>query len=133
MTHQENQLSFVTDLVSITGIQNVVVQIIEAMPIQMKEPAQKVNIIVENYADTKTLEGLKITNKYELLGLYRGTPLPVKKFFEMAPSTDDHIFLYRCPLIRYSHENKQSIEYLVQQVLFHELGHHFGCSRSSKF
>lgn len=89
------------------------------------ESAEKVSVVVENYADIHVLKSLHIEDRYELLGLYRGTPLPMKCVFE-STSLPDTIYLYRCPLIRYSLEHEQPISLLVHQVMVHELGHHFG-------
>jgi predicted Zn-dependent protease with MMP-like domain len=95
------------------------------IPLHLQDKALKIHIIVDNYADEQTLSSLKIKDKYELLGLYRGTPIPIKAFINHF-ECQDSIFLYRCPIIRYSIENQESIENLVEQVMLHELGHHFG-------
>jgi predicted Zn-dependent protease with MMP-like domain len=66
-----------------------------------------------------------LTDKNDLLGLYRGIPLPMK-----TASTDsklpDMIFLYRCPLIKYAKDNEEPIQDLIYHVMIHEIGHHFG-------
>lgn len=128
MTKVLKKQAFITDLPALTCIEKVASQIIEIIPEHMQEVARKINIIVENYADQETLDSLRIADKYELLGLYRGTPIPIKNVFQPSDLADS-IFLYRCPLIRYSHENQQEVALLVKKVLLHELGHHFGCGK----
>ncbi|MES2252532.1 MAG: metallopeptidase family protein [Pseudomonadota bacterium] len=115
----------ISNLPAIQRLEQIAQQTLKTIPDALKEYAKKIQIVVENYADKETLNSLRIDDKYELLGLYRGTPVPIKTVF--AHSTlPDSIFLYRCPLIRYSIENQEKIETLVQHVMMHELGHHFG-------
>lgn len=117
----------ISNLPTLQRLGEIASQTINTIPDTIKEYATNVKIIVENYADKETLHSLRIDDKYELLGLYRGTPIPIKTIFANS-SLPDSIYLYRCPLIRYSIENQESIEKLVQHVMIHELGHHFGYS-----
>ncbi|MDP3371308.1 MAG: metallopeptidase family protein [Candidatus Paracaedibacteraceae bacterium] len=114
-------------LPTIQRLNEIASQTLDTIPDTIKGYAVDVKIIIENYADKETLHSLRIDDKYELLGLYRGTPIPIKTIFANS-SLPDSIYLYRCPLIRYSIENQESIEKLVQHVMIHELGHHFGYS-----
>jgi predicted Zn-dependent protease with MMP-like domain len=98
---------------------------INSLPEKFKKATSSLIIKVENFADQETLESLKIIDKYDLLGLYRGTPLPAKRSSASIP-LPDIIFLYRCPLIRYARDNGETLEALVHHVMIHEIGHHFG-------
>jgi predicted Zn-dependent protease with MMP-like domain len=121
----------VSSLPAIKRLEQIAQQTMNTIPDALKGYAEKIRIIVENYADKETLHSLRIEDKYELLGLYRGTPIPIKAVFAQS-TLPDSIFLYRCPLIRYSIENKENIEVLVQHVMMHELGHHFGYSSNNE-
>lgn len=99
----------------------------KSLPDQYLNEVYKIKILVENFAEKKTLDALNMKNKYDLLGLYKGTPLNIKVMFSDV-KTEDSIILYRCPLIRYCHDNTMSVEGLVHRVMLHELGHHFGCT-----
>ncbi len=79
---------------------------------------------VENFPDANTLKNLQLTDRYDLLGLYKGTPLPQKTLNKI--NAPDIIYLYRCPLIRYARENREPVDVLVNHVMIHEIGHHFG-------
>ena len=127
MTTARLNTTRVSNLPAIQHLEEIAQQTLDTIPEALKEYAQKIRIIVENYADKETLHSLRIDDKYELLGLYRGTPIPIKTVFAQS-NLPDSIFLYRCPLIRYSLENRENIEMLVQHVMMHELGHHFGYS-----
>jgi len=99
---------------------------IDGLPEKFRKTTNCILIKIENFADQETLDSLNIKDKYDLLGLYRGTPMPVKNqaFFSLP----DTIFLYRCPLIRYARDNNEKLESLVHHVMIHEIGHHFGFS-----
>lgn len=102
-------------------------QVIGQLPERFKEYAKKLIVRVENFADSETLEGLRVEDKYDLLGLYRGIPLPQKQHNDNL-SLPDVVFLFRCPLIRFAKENSQDLKMLVTHVMIHEIGHHFGYS-----
>jgi predicted Zn-dependent protease with MMP-like domain len=118
----------VTDLMSIHSIKDIAFDAFDILPENFQSDAMHVHIVVENFADAETLKSLRMDEKYELLGLYRGTPIPVKSVFSGIERADV-ILLYRCPLIRYSIDNNESIETLIKHVVLHELGYHFGYSR----
>ncbi|HXF90873.1 MAG TPA: metallopeptidase family protein [Candidatus Nitrosotenuis sp.] len=100
-------------------------KIINDLPERFRQHIDDLIIRIENFADEDTLDNLKIDDKYDLLGLYRGVPLPLK--LGASPlSLPDFIYLYRCPIVRYAKENKEDIFDVIHHVLIHEIGHHFG-------
>lgn len=100
--------------------------VINQLPMEYQQNLKKLRVKVENFADMETLESLNIQDKYDLLGLYRGIPVPTKK--EDASLYDvDAIYLYRCPLVKYALEHGEEVESLIHYVLLHEISHHFGC------
>ena len=113
------------DLPDLTDFYLLSQKTINSLPEKFKKATSSLIIKVENFADQETLKSLKIIDKYDLLGLYRGTPLPAKRSSPSIP-LPDIVFLYRCPLIRYSRDNHETIEALVHHVIIHEIGHHFG-------
>jgi len=97
------------------------------LPHRFQEYTRHILIRVENFADQDVLDGLKLKDKYDLLGLYQGIPLPLKGTNDSL-AVPDIIYLYRGPLIRFSRENTESLAQLVHHVMIHEIGHHFGFS-----
>ena len=98
-----------------------------AIPERFTRHARRIGIVVEEMADTKTLDDLGIESGYDLTGLYRGTPMP------HASATDpqaepDSITLYREPILLEWIETGEDLFKLVNNVLVHELAHHFGFS-----
>jgi len=97
------------------------------LPHRFQEYTNTILVRVENFADQDVLNGLKLSDKYDLLGLYQGIPLPLKGT-NTSLTIPDIIFLYRGPLIRFARENGEPLPQLVHHVMLHEIGHHFGFS-----
>lgn len=100
--------------------------VIDRLPVHYQENLKKLHVKVENFADAETLKNLKIEDKYDLLGLYRGIPVHTKKKNSQQQDIDV-IYLYRCPLVKYALEHSEEVESLIHHVLLHEISHHFGC------
>ena len=131
MTRLKQRSHAIAALPLIQYIHDIATKAVLDLPALMRSEAGTVKIYVENFADIETLNSLRMTDKYDLLGLYRGTPLPVKSVF-LGIDLEDSIFLYRCPLVRYAYENNESIDTLIKHVVTHELGYHFGHNRYDK-
>ena len=116
-----------TSLPDLTDIYELAYQVIEELPKKFRSYTHDIMIRVENFSDEQTLTSLNLMDKYDLLGLYRGIPIPLKASGSLV-SVPDTIFLYRCPIIRFAEENCETIERLVKHVMIHEIGHHFGFS-----
>jgi predicted Zn-dependent protease with MMP-like domain len=100
-------------------------EIVNQMPTNLNHNLESVSIKIENFAHQQILSDLKIEDRYELLGLYKGVPIPVK-ILSVKMEEPDTIYLYRCPLIKYSMENDESLFTIVERVIKHEISHHFG-------
>jgi len=61
----------------------------------------------------------------ELLGLYRGVPLPVRgsNYSGVPPDT---ITIFLAPLVRLSGGDNQALRKSVIQTVWHEIGHYLG-------
>lgn len=133
MTKKKNRLTLVTgrnecaDLPDLADIYTLAYRSINNLPKKFQERIGNILVRVENFADEETLSHLSIKDKYDLLGLYRGTPIPYKGT-ESTAQLPDVIFLFRCPLIRFARETHEGIATLVNHVMIHEIGHHFGFS-----
>jgi predicted Zn-dependent protease with MMP-like domain len=116
-------------LFSLRYIEDSAIQLLERLPQNLFEKLAGLKIQAENFATESTLNGLKIQNRYDLLGLYRGVPFFKKKESDGQPSNDT-LFLYRAPIIRYTQEYKENIDDVIEQIILHEIGHHFMISKS---
>jgi predicted Zn-dependent protease with MMP-like domain len=115
------------DLPDFAEIYALAYRTMNSLPDRFQEYTNNILVRVENFADQDVLDGLKLSDKYDLLGLYQGIPLPLKRK-NHGLSVPDIIFLYRGPLIRFARENTEPLPQLVHHVMIHEVGHHFGFS-----
>lgn len=115
------------DLPDLADIYNLAYGVIDGLPTRLQGLTKNLVVRVENFADEMTLDTINLDDKYDLLGLYRGVPLPLKGVND-SMAMPDVIFLYRGPLIRFARENGETLPNLVYHVMIHEIGHHFGYS-----
>lgn len=90
--------------------------------------ARAVAIKVEDLADEETLKAMGIEHPYDLTGLYSGVALTLE-----LPSFPSHmppmVWLYRLAILdEWMDTGDVTLEELVEHVVVHELGHHFGWS-----
>lgn len=85
-----------------------------------------VAIRVMDFADEETLAEMEIDDPFELAGLYRGVPLTERGHDD--PTGIDIVFLYRRPILDWWAEEEMTLEELIQHLVVHEIGHHFGFS-----
>jgi predicted Zn-dependent protease with MMP-like domain len=100
---------------------------VACLPDAFREHLQDVVIRVEEFADKETLRELGIDSEWELTGLYQGRPVSEQSIWssgELPPT----ISLFRAPLLNECVETGVSLEDLVNHVIVHEVGHHFGLS-----
>ena len=97
------------------------------LPLPIRQLSKDILIRVDEFAHEEVLAHLEITDPYGLLGLYHGIDLLRKSGFDTVPS-QDMIFLYRQPILRFWQAGSDSLERVIQHVLVHEIGHHFGLS-----
>ncbi|MCE3231681.1 MAG: Zn-dependent protease [Alphaproteobacteria bacterium] len=115
------------DLPDLAEVYALAYRTINSLPQRFQEYTNNILVRVENFAEQDVLDGLKLKDKYDLLGLYQGIPLPLKGTNDTL-AIPDIIYLYRGPLIRFARENSETLPQLVHHVMIHEIGHHFGFS-----
>jgi len=97
------------------------------LPAEFREKAGDVLIRVEEFATEEVLEALGIENPLELSGLYHGVSLNKKSVLDV-PRQPDMVFLYRRPILEEWAAGKETLGALIEHILVHEIGHHFGFS-----
>jgi predicted Zn-dependent protease with MMP-like domain len=98
------------------------------LPAQFRKAVGDVEFRVLDFADDATLDALGIEDPFELSGLYHGVNLARRSFFDPLPR-NSQIFLYRRPILdEWAERGDVSLDELVEHVLIHEIGHHFGLS-----
>ena len=103
-------------------------QAFHRLPEGFRRLSGDVEIRILDFADDETLEALGMEDPFELTGLYEGVDLSRRTVFDPAPQTS-RVFLYRRPILEEWAENGEvTLGELIEHVLIHEIGHHFGLS-----
>ena len=97
------------------------------IPPEFGDKLAGVVLTVEEFATPKQLASVGLLNRWDLTGLYEGTPLTEQSVWDHAPFPP-MISLFRQPLLREMRDTGVSFEDLVRHVVVHEAGHHFGLS-----
>lgn len=98
------------------------------LPESFRQAAGRIVIHVQDLADPDVLQDLNIVNPMHLTGLYQGIPLIHDSVTFPSPESA-RIFLYRKPLLaELATRPDVTLTELVEHVVIHELGHHFGWS-----
>lgn len=82
---------------------------------------------VEDWPSRALLDDMGIADPYDLTGLYEGRPVGAKSVEDFA-FLPDRILLFRRPLLDEWAETGVSLADLVNHIVVHEVGHHFGLS-----
>jgi len=99
----------------------------QQIPALFRERIGDLVIRVVDFPDDDTIAEMGLESPFDILGLYRGVDLTRKSSNDVNQDTD-MVFLYRRPLLDYWAESGEPLDRLVQHVLVHEIGHHFGFS-----
>lgn len=98
---------------------------------RIPEPFQSylgdVVLIVEDFADDETLDALGIDDPWDLSGVYHGRPVGQKSSMDSG-AMPDRIHLYRRPILDEWVHTGVPLAELVNHIVVHEVGHHFGLS-----
>ena len=97
------------------------------LPKKFRELCADIVIQVDDFPSEEVLEEMGAESEFDLLGLFQGVGLPFRS--ESAPARmPNMIWLYRRPILDYWAEHDDTLGAIVQHVLVHEIGHHFGLS-----
>lgn len=112
---------------SLADIETLAARALAGIPALFKRELRPIVIRVDDFPDEETEAEMGIASPFDLLGLYRGAPLPRRSVSDPRPAVD-MIFLYRRPILDYWCETGADLFDVVRHVLIHEIGHHFGFS-----
>jgi len=100
-------------------------QAVAAIPDRLRRHIENLAITVEDLAEDELLEEMGIESPWELTGLYQGTPIGERSMGDVA-RLPDRIVLYRQAILFEWVELGEDLGLLVQNVVVHEIAHHFG-------
>jgi predicted Zn-dependent protease with MMP-like domain len=94
------------------------------IPARFRSRMNNVALVVEDERAVIQLEAKGVSPGSTLLGLYEGRPLTQRSVFEPF-RLPDRITIFQGPHERIA-RNREDLECLVEQMLWHEIAHHFG-------
>ena len=98
------------------------------LPAPFRQLVGDVVFHVQEFADEEVLESLGIKDPFELTGLYDGVDLADRSIGD-PPASQSRVYLYRRPILdEWAERGDVPLAELVEHVLIHEIGHHFGLS-----
>jgi predicted Zn-dependent protease with MMP-like domain len=99
-----------------------------ALPEAFRRLCEGLIIQVEDFPDEETLDEMECETEFDLLGLFRGRGLPHRGAVAETGEFPNMVWLYRRPILDFWAENDETLGAIVNHVLIHEIGHHFGLS-----
>ena len=112
---------------SLAEFEVLAVEVFRHLPKQFRDLCTGVVIQVDDFPTKDVLRALRARSEFDLLGLFKGVGLPFRS--ESAPvQMPNMIWLYRRPILDYWAEHDETLGAIIQHVLVHEIGHHFGLS-----
>ncbi len=112
---------------SARDIETIAAAVYARLPERFKASIKDIVFRVEEFPDDEICAEFDLETPFDLLGLYQGLSLDRQSVSDMGGEVD-MIFLYRRPIIDYWQDEGGDLERIVQHVLIHEIGHHFGFS-----
>lgn len=106
-----------------------VIEAVSALPLRVRGAMKNVAIVIEQKPRRKKSSDIGIKRHEVLLGLYEGIPLTGRDsgYFGVLP---DKITIFQKPIETLCGGNEEHLTALVREVVWHEIGHHFGLSDS---
>ncbi|WP_246206336.1 metallopeptidase family protein [Propylenella binzhouense] len=98
------------------------------LPPEFRALTGEIEIRVAELPDRDALEDLGLDDPLDLMGLFEGVGLAHGSSTPFTGAMPNRIWLYRRPILAYWEEHDERIEAIIEHVLIHEIGHHFGLS-----
>ena len=102
-------------------------RVLDSLPEPFASHLPNVVLLIEDFADDRTLKAMDIEEPFDLTGIYEGIPI-TERSVELSGTMPDRIRLFRRPILDEWADGEDTFEQLVAHVLVHEVGHHFGLS-----
>jgi predicted Zn-dependent protease with MMP-like domain len=112
---------------SLAALEVLAGEVFRALPQSFRELCADLVIQVDDFPTEEVLTEMQAETEFDLLGLFQGIGLPFRAE-SAAVQMPNMIWLYRRPILDYWAEHDETLGAIVQHVLVHEIGHHFGLS-----
>jgi predicted Zn-dependent protease with MMP-like domain len=98
------------------------------LPAKFRALCEGVVIRVDDFPAEDVLVEMKAQSEFDLLGLFQGVGLPFQAAEPLTGQMPNMVWLYRRPILDYWAEHDDTLGTIINHVLVHEIGHHFGLS-----
>ena len=103
--------------------QRLVAQALRRLPPRFRASLRNVAIVVEDWPGEEHLAEAGLEDRYDLLGLYLGIPLPDRHDYNMV--LPDRILIFQKPIEAICRTDEEVVEQ-VRVTVLHEIAHYFG-------
>jgi len=101
-------------------------RVIASIPADFLREIENLSFQIEDWADAETLSEVGFDDPRDLLGYYRGCPLPERTHeYHDLP---DVIIIYQQAVENYRNETDAPLLRIIRETVLHELAHYFGFS-----
>ncbi len=106
-----------------------VVKALEDLAPEFQSKLENVDVVVEDYPTPRQLRQMKLRHPNQLLGLYEGIP-QTKRGVSYGMVLPDRITVFQKPIEAQCSSDKE-IKAAIQEVVRHEIAHHFGSTEET--
>jgi predicted Zn-dependent protease with MMP-like domain len=97
------------------------------LPQEFRDLTGEIVIQVAEFPTDEIMDDLSLETPFDLLGLFEGRGI-AERWNPATGEGPNRITLYRRAILDYWAENEESLGAIINHVLIHEIGHHFGLS-----
>ncbi|MEM5470786.1 metallopeptidase family protein [Hoeflea sp. AS60] len=112
---------------SLAEFESLAIDAYAKLPEGFRSQTGNVAIIVADFPEDDIFEDMGLETPFDLLGLFEGRGL-TERFTIETGELANRVILYRRPILDYWAENDETLGDIINHVLIHEIGHHFGLS-----
>jgi predicted Zn-dependent protease with MMP-like domain len=110
---------------SIEDLQSIAETILDELPDGLQKYTGKLKIQTEDFPDAFVEQEMELETPFDMLGCYQSAgPASIKA----NTKKQDTLYLYRRPILDYWVESGEDLAHIINRVIIHEIGHHFGFS-----
>jgi predicted Zn-dependent protease with MMP-like domain len=113
---------------SLADLERIAIAAFAGLPEPFRVLAGEIHFRVAEFPEEEVLTELGAESEFDILGLFEGVGLAHAEAVPRTGAMPNRVWLYRRPILDYWAEHEETLEAIVEHVLVHEIGHHFGLS-----
>ncbi len=113
---------------SLADLERIATKAFEGLPETFRVLSGTIQFRVAEFPEEDVLTELGAESPFDILGLFEGVGLAHAEAVPRTGAMPNRVWLYRRPILDYWAEHEETLEAIVEHVVIHEIGHHFGLS-----